>query len=62
MRRMERKIGRIERKRNKATGIFEGRMANALENYINDAKEENVLLFKEPGIYVSSLGTADRKN
>ena len=61
MRRMERKIGRTERKRIKQTGIFEGEMANALENYINDAKEENDTAIQRTGDLVSSLGTQIEK-
>lgn len=61
MRRMERKIGRIERKRNKADRDFEGEMANALENYINDAKEENDTAIQRTGDLVSSLGTQIEK-
>lgn len=61
MRRMERKIGRTERKRNKADRDFEGEMANALENYINDAKEENDTAIQRTGDLVSSLGTQIEK-
>ena len=41
--------------------IFEGEMANALENYINDAKEENDTAIQRTGDLVSSLGTQIEK-
>ena len=43
------KLGELKGKEIKQTGIFEGEMANALENYINDAKEENDTAIQRTG-------------
>ena len=53
--------GELKGKEIKQTGIFEGEMANALENYINDAKEENDTAIQRTGDLVSSLGTQIEK-
>jgi type VII secretion protein EssB len=55
------KLGELKGKEIKQTGIFEGEMANALENYINDAKEENDTAIQRTGDLVSSLGTQIEK-
>jgi len=55
------KLGELKGKEIRQTGIFEGEMANALENYINDAKEENDTAIQRTGDLVSSLGTQIEK-
>lgn len=45
------------RKRNKAAGCFEGEMANKLETYIDDAKEENDKGIEKAAELVTELGT-----
>ncbi len=48
-------VGRFSGKEVKKTDVFEGEMANALETYVNDAKEENNNAITEAGNLVAGL-------
>ncbi|MBS6521190.1 MAG: hypothetical protein KH359_11265 [Clostridiales bacterium] len=54
-------LGKLKGKEIKQTGIFEGKMAKTLENYVNGAKEENDTAIQRAGDLVSSLGTQIEK-